>query len=815
MQSLYGLVTSTAEPIPLHGVKVEGDILGRAARVRVTQRFKNQETEAVEAVYRFPLPEAAAVSGFKARIDGRVITGKVEEREKAFEIYDKAIAGGHGGYLLDQERPNIFTLSVGNLKPGSEAVIEIEFVTLLDVEGSRIRFCLPTAISPRYVPKGMPDKDGVPETDRIHPTYAPDVPYGLSISIDIHDGREVAALESPSHAIQVDLARDPVRVQFSARSVKMDRDFILYVTPRERESASRAYRVRTDDGTFLQLDLLVSAGEDGSEMESHPGKSRGRALAGPGKAGRRTNRDPRREIIFLLDCSGSMTGDSIKEAKRALEICLKGMEMGTVFNLCRFGSTHEFLFEKPAVYTSRTCQRALKYLEGTDADLGGTEVLSPLKAICAHEPGKLSRGRDIVLITDGEVGNEAQVIGLVESHNPTTRVFALGIGAGPNEHLVKGLARAGRGRASFIFPGERIEPKVLSVFGDLMQPVLDHPVISWGGRSAEQAPDLPTIFLDRPITIFARCSDGALSRGKVTLKGKIDGRERRWEIQVVDADPKGLSVPVLWARERIRDLESDGPAAVRGSGQAERKLGRRNKEIVAISKQYGLISGLTSFVAVEERKQKDKATGKIVVRKVPTLVTVGWHGMGGLLGRRGGARPSLTHFMMSSPEDSSWDRFCSDSFNIGIPPKHPPTLERVRMLTKLSRPRRLSAEERRAERRTDLLTGILTFQRADGGFELNGAVLTSLGIKLEDLESIAKTIKASGRVNRLRVLCTALVMKVLALHFGAERSRWNGVTGKSQTWLRKVVVDSRPMIGKQGILDWAEEFAAKQVKIKW
>jgi Ca-activated chloride channel family protein len=744
----------------------------------------------VEAVYRFPLPEAAAVSGFKARIDGRVITGKVEERERAFEIYDKAIAGGHGGYLLDQERPNIFTLSVGNLKPGSEAMIEIEFVTLLDVEGSRIRLCLPTAISPRYVPKGMPDKDGVPETDRIHPTYAPDVPYGLSISIDIHDGREVAALESPSHAIQVDLAKDPVRVQFSARSVKMDRDFILYVTPREREAASRAYRVRTDDGTFLQLDLLVSAGEEGSEMESSGRKSRGRALAGPGKAGRRTDRNLRREIVFLLDCSGSMAGDSIKEAKRALEICLKGMEMGTAFNLCRFGSTHEFLFEEPAAYTSRTCKAALKYLEGTDADLGGTEVLAPLETIYAHEPGKLSRGRDIVLITDGEVSNEAQVIGLVESHNP-------------NEHLVKGLARAGRGRASLIFPGERIEPKVLSVFGDLMQPVLDYPVISWGGISAEQAPDLPTIFLDRPITIFARCSDGALSRGKLALKGKIDGRERRWEIQVVDADPKGLSVPVLWARERIRDLESDGTAAVRGSGQSERKLGRRNKEITAISKQYGLISGLTSFVAIEERKQKDKATGKIVVRKVPTLVTVGWHGMGDLLGRREGARPSLASFMALSTEDSIHPR--------------PRSLGTVRCLMGyIDIPaRRLSAEERREERRTNLLTGILTFQRADGGFELNGAILKSLGIKLDDLESIAKTIKASGRVNRLRVVCTALVLKVLALHFGAERPRWNGVTGKSQRWLRKVMADSRPTIGKQGILDWAEDFAAKQVKIKW
>ena len=150
MKSEFGLLISnkenTGSPIPLLGVKAEGQIMGRGARVRVLQRFRNQESKAVEAIYKFPLPEGAAICGFKAHIGDRVIEGKVEEKEKAFEIYDKALIEGHGGYLLDEERPNIFTLSVGNLNPGSEVLVELEYVTLLDGDGAAVRFFLPTTI---------------------------------------------------------------------------------------------------------------------------------------------------------------------------------------------------------------------------------------------------------------------------------------------------------------------------------------------------------------------------------------------------------------------------------------------------------------------------------------------------------------------------------------------------------------------------------------------------------------------------------------------------------------------------------------------
>ena len=198
------------------------------------QRFKNEESKPVEAIYKFPLPEGAAICGFKAHIGDRVIEGKVEEREKAFEIYDKALIEGHGGYLLDQERPNIFTLSVGNLNPGSEALVEIEYVTLLDRDGATVRFFLPTTISPRYIPDGAKDDSDIPVDGKLHPPYAMEVPYGLSISLSIHGGRQLKSVESPSHRIKVEnLKGDLVKVSFSSDETRMDRDLVLTMTYEE------------------------------------------------------------------------------------------------------------------------------------------------------------------------------------------------------------------------------------------------------------------------------------------------------------------------------------------------------------------------------------------------------------------------------------------------------------------------------------------------------------------------------------------------------------------------------------------------------
>ncbi|MBI4332738.1 MAG: VWA domain-containing protein [Chloroflexi bacterium] len=432
IQECFGLLTRKATPVPLTGVEVTGTVTGRAARVRVRQTFKNIEPDPIEAVYKFPLPEGAALCGFRAVIGARTITGQVKEREEAFKEYDDALAAGHGGYLLDEERPNIFTLSVGNLPPQASAVIEIQYASLLETNGPEVRFSLPTTISPRYLPGRMGDEDGIPPGKIINPDVTLDAKHGLKLQVAIAGKDGVAAVECPSHAISTEFGHDCVLVSFAAGTGAMDRDFVLNIKY-ARAFENRAFAYRTDHEVFLQADLS----SDNADLPADD------------KQGR--------EIVFLLDCSGSMQGISIAEARAALEIFLRGLAPGTEFNLYRFGSSFDKLFPSSQKYTPDSLDQALRYLSRTDADLGGTEVLAPLADIFARPAGAGS-ARSIILITDGQIGNEAEILDLVRRQDAAkARLFAVGIGHGPNEYFIKQICRISGGAAEMIAPGERIE----------------------------------------------------------------------------------------------------------------------------------------------------------------------------------------------------------------------------------------------------------------------------------------------------------------------------------------------------------------------
>ena len=775
MNNPFGLISQKAGPVPLTGLKVEADILGRGARVQVCQKFRNREENPVEAVYKFPLPEGAAICGFHVRIDGKVIRGRVEEREKAFEIYDEALARGDGGYLLDEDRPNVFTLSVGNLNPGSEAVVQIDYITLLDMEGEKVRFFLPTTISPRYIPNHIEDEEGIPQEEKPHPPFAVDVPYGLSILVNIHNGESLKSIASPSHSIQVDLQQDPVRVSFAGETIRMDRDFILHIQRVEDVTASKAYCIREGKDTFVQLDLsLQDQARLGDPGEESPKESF------------------TREVNFVLDCSGSMEGDSIIEAKKALEIFLRGMEKGTRFNIYRFGSNFESVFEEPAEYTERSLGEAIAYLRRIDADLGGTEIYAPLMHVYSAGPVVEGSQRTIILLTDGEVGNEEQIIKLVREHRNSTRFLSLGIGAGPNEYFIKGLARAGMGAWEFIYPGERIEPKVLRMFKKLKDQVLERPEIQWGIDAVEQAPVTPLLFIDNPTTVFARIRNKGKPEKKITVQGALKGETHRWEIDLLELGKEEFPIAVHWARERIRDMEEgEGLDQGKGSRQRRKKDEKWRKTVIELSKAYNLLSGSTSYVAVEEREERDKTTGELVLRKVPVPVTVGWHGIGSAMGIR--------HFA-TSPDTFS-NNVCSDVELYS--PMAPPLLMRrfpgKRSISKMS----VSSEQSSGSRNhIDSLMTILALQRAEGGIDLDEEVGTLLGLDLDELRREAKNMEVEGTVDRLLLLWTAIILEVLEIFFPTERATWAGVVKKSQDWLSKNIRAGKPRISGMDLMEW-------------
>ena len=592
-----GLFTTQSVPVPLAGVSIEAEITTLCARVAVTQRYVNRESTPIEATYVFPLDEGAAVCGFEAIIDGTLVVGEVKERDEAFRLYDDAIERGDGAFLLDEERPDVFQASIGNLPPGKEVLVKLTYVTELSCSDTGLRFTIPTTVSPRYAP--AEDRAGVgrPDAEALNPPRAWHVPYGLQLSVTLTMSGTISRIESPSHLISVTMNGRDATVGLSTRDAALDRDFVLSIEAEGLDAP--VARIERDD-----------AGAGAIAVAFVPKLSSGST---PG------------DITFVVDRSGSMEGSSIEEVRNALQLCLRSMIPGCRFNIVGFGDRFESLFHESRSYDEASLAEASKYVAALDADLGGTEILPALQFVLEQREDR-SLPRHIVVLTDGEVTNTDAVLSLAKSHAARARIFTFGIGAGASHHLVNGLARAGGGTAEFIFPGERIEPKVVRQFGRLLSPALTNVRIDWGGSNVTAATSsLPPVFSGDRLLAYALVSGGTASivrlsadspAGPLSLEAAIDSSRAT----------RGHTVGTLAARARIRELEESPEwLSLRGSRQTQRKSSRVREEIVALAVKYGLVSRETSFVALERRETP--VLGGVTLRRVPIAVTTGWGGV--------------------------------------------------------------------------------------------------------------------------------------------------------------------------------------------
>ena len=443
------------------------------------------------------------------------------------------------------------------------------------------------------------------------------------------------------------------------------------------------------------------------------------------------------------------------------------------------------MFPAPREYGEESLREALEYLAGTEADLGGTELLPALRHLLSQPPAEGHR-REVIVLTDGEVGNEAEVHALVRRHRADTRFFAVGIGMGPNEHLVRGLARAGGGACEFIHPGERIEPKMLRLFQKLAARRFDGVRVRAGGGQPQPVPSAAVLLPGSPATLFARC-EAACAGGEVTVSGRADpaadgrGEELRWVLPVTDVEGEQVPVPLLWARERIRELEE-----TEGGAPAE---------VARLSVEYGLLSGSASFVAVEERAEADRTRGEVPLRRVPVLVTADWHG-----GAAGAAPPPLRavasrqvgpasglRLPLVGGRDRAGGRVVAKLgfFGSAAPA---PRLASFRAAPAGPAAGRAAgapgpAKRGKGEERTDLLLALLQLQEAEGGFEPDPPILRRLGLDPLELERAARGLEGAGGADPARLLGTALVLQVLGTIFAAERPTWAGLVAKSGAWL--------------------------------
>ena len=733
--------------VPLLGVSVEAELKGFAARVTLSQRYRNDGETPLEATYVFPLDETAAVCGFEALVDGRVIAGKVLEREKAFEAYDEAISAGHGAYLLDEERSDVFTASIGNLPPGKEVVVRLTTVAELRAEGDGLRFTLPTTVSPRYAP--AEDRRGVGRTpeETLNPPVAFRVPYGLSLRVKLDMPSAIRGIESPSHPVSIDLDGSRGTVTLGTAETALDRDFVLVV--RLAESARPAVLVeRAPDGTHVAM------------LTFAPRFGEGRIVATDAAKG---------EIVFVVDRSGSMNGSSIEEARNALQLCLRSLPAGILFNIVGFGSTFQKLFPKSRHYDEKSLAEASAHVKALKADLGGTEILPALESILKQSvpEGAL---RQLFLLTDGQVSNTDEVLALVREHAATSRAFTFGIGAGASAHLVKGLARAGGGEAEMIAPGERIEAKVLRQLARALAPALGDLRVDWGEAKVKQAPHrVPPVFDGERVVVYGFL-EGNVS-GDVVLRAKAPAGELAFPARLETAEaPEGTLLATLAARTLIRDLE-EGASPLhnrRGSLQGRNTKDRVKEEIVRLGVTYGLVSRETSYVAIEERA--DPETGEMTLRKVPIALTRGWGGLepGGDV-MLSAAPPAM---LMESSVSSL--RLGSVCLSRARPRDFGDATDKLRRIS--------SAPAARAVEATRPLDRLVALQKADGFWDLDEEIATLLGTTLREVEEALAGTPGDPVLLR-RAAATALALSWLERSAADAEDEWRLLARKASAWL--------------------------------
>jgi Ca-activated chloride channel family protein len=574
---------------PLKHTDVRAAISGFLARVTVTQIFENNAKSTIEAVYTFPLPQDAAVDDMTIRIGERTVKGLIKRREEARDIYEKAKQTGHVAALLDQERPNIFTQSVANIVPGEQVTVTISYIETLRYEEGSYEFVFPTVVGPRYIPGAAtgkqgggwaPDTDRVPDASRITPPVAvPGTRAGHDISIDLalDAGVPIQELRSKSHQIDVDrTGASSAHVRLRDLAEIPNKDFIL------------KYDVA---GKQIEDAVLTAAAPAGSKVA---GGYFTLILQSPARV--QAEDVTPKELVFVVDTSGSMMGFPIEQAKKLINRALDELYPGDTFNLITFSGDTEILFPEPVYPTAANIRRAKKFLESRSGG-GGTEMMKAIRA--ALDPSdKQDHIRVVCFATDGYVGNDMEIIGEIQKH-PNARVFSFGIGNSVNRFLLDGMAKAGRGAVEYVTLQDKADEAAKRLYERLRAPLLTDVSVDWNGLPISDVypARLPDLFSGQPLIITGRYS--APAKGTIRLRGTRAGEAFTREIPVVfSADAKAHTVLAsFWARKKIDDLMSqDWAGAQRGSRKPEIE-----KQVTQLGLDYRLMTQFTSFVAVEER----------------------------------------------------------------------------------------------------------------------------------------------------------------------------------------------------------------------
>jgi Ca-activated chloride channel family protein len=567
---------------PLKHTDVKAEISGFLSRVVVTQDFENPFKEKIEAVYVFPLPQNAAVDNMSMLVGDRVVRGKILPREQAQAVYEAAKTSGQVASLLDQERPNIFTQSVANILPGEKVKITISYVETLKYENGAYEFVFPMVVAPRYVPGDStgagagfaPDTTQVPDGSRITPRPAPRgmrAGHDISLDITLDAGLAIENVASKTHDVSIeraDVARAHVRLKDQATIP--NKDFILRYDVSGKSIQDGLLTHRLSKGGFFTM--ILQPPERVTVEDITP-----------------------KELIFVLDTSGSMSGFPIEKAKETMKLALDNLYPADTFNLITFSGDTHILFEQPVAATPDNLQKAQAFLTSRSGG-GGTEMMTAIKA--ALDPSdKQDHVRIVCFMTDGLVGNDMAIIDEVKKHS-NARVFAFGIGGSVNRFLLDKVTEYGRGEVEYVGLNDDGSAAAKRFYERVRNPLLTDISVEWNGLPvADVYPQrIPDLFSAKPVILTGRYLNGAA--GTIRLKGKMSGNDfvRDIPVQFPDNEARHDVLAALWARQRIDDLMGQDY----GGLQRSEMKPELKETITQLGLEYRLMTQFTSFVAVEE-----------------------------------------------------------------------------------------------------------------------------------------------------------------------------------------------------------------------
>lgn len=538
--------------LALKKVKITGNVIGKFGSFEIEQVYKNNTKDVLEVGYTFPIVETATVVGFEINVGDKVLKGKCKEKGEVKKEYQKNIVKGNSAYMMEQETNNIFKISVGKIDRDEEVKVKIQYIDKFEIIDNKIQVLMPTLVTPKY-------KSNI--TDKL--VYGK-VDYTIDFNINIIKSLNRKSIYCPSHKINVIDEDKTERVE--VLNYDLSKDFKLQIELKNELSSNAITSKTRDKNDMIYLSFMPEI------LDSYE--------------------DSEKEYLFIIDVSGSMMGEKLDETKRAVIECLKQLDVGDKFNIIPFESQFEAMNIKSIEYNEENMKKAIEYINKLKP-LGGTEILNPIKfALYEKEKDKI-----ILLFTDGQVGNENEIIRFVEENINRSRIFPFGIDTNVNSSFIKQLAKAGNGKAELIQPNEKIDDKIIRTFARIQTPLLEELTIDYGkNRVIDEIREEKCLFNYEFFNVFAKIEK---LQDDIQLKGKILDKEYVWKINKESINNTDVDLEVLFAKQEMDRLED----YIINTYDNE-KIKNYKKMIIELSEKFNINSKYTSFITVYERKDK-------------------------------------------------------------------------------------------------------------------------------------------------------------------------------------------------------------------